>query len=304
MLVLYDYNSNAIHVELMKSKSGTKILAAYQRAHSLFTQQGLQPQIQRLDNKASTALQSFMTANQVDFQLAPPHLHRRNAAERAIRTFKNHFIAGLCSTNPDFPLHLWDCHIPHAILTLNLLQGSRINPTLSAHTQLHGAFDYNCTPLAPPGTRVLVHEKPAVRETWAPHAVEGWYLGPAMNHYRCHCVWITEMRAKRVANMLAWFPSKIPVPTASSTDRALAAARDLVCALQNPSPALPFTPLDANQHQARTQLTELFALVAAPASSAAAPARVPPVPPPVPRLPLLRSALPFQLSWPSMPLPF
>jgi hypothetical protein len=84
-----------------------------------------------------------------------------------------------------------------------------------------------------------------------------------MNHYRCHRVWITEMRAKRVANMLAWFPSKIPMPTASSTDRALAAARDLVCALQNPSPALPFTPLDANQHQAHTQLAELFALVAA-----------------------------------------
>jgi hypothetical protein len=74
MLVLYDYDSNAIHVELMKSKSGAEILAAYQRAHSLFTQRGLQPQLQRLDNEASTALQSFMTAHQVDFQLAPPPL--------------------------------------------------------------------------------------------------------------------------------------------------------------------------------------------------------------------------------------
>jgi hypothetical protein len=150
MLVLYDYDSNAIHIELMKSKSDAEILAAYQRAHSLFTHSGLQPQLQHLDNEASTALQSFMTAHQVDFQLAPPHLQRRNAAERAICTFKNHFIAGLCSTNPDFPLHLWDRLIPHALLSLNLLRGSRINPTLSAHAQLHGAFDYNRTPLAPP----------------------------------------------------------------------------------------------------------------------------------------------------------
>jgi hypothetical protein len=45
----------------------------------------------------------------VDFQLAPPGVHRRNAAKRAIRTFKNHFIAGLCiSVDKDFPLHLWD----------------------------------------------------------------------------------------------------------------------------------------------------------------------------------------------------
>jgi hypothetical protein len=163
MLVLYDYDSNAIHVELMKSKSGAEILAAYQRAHSLFTHRGLQPQLQRLDNEASTALQSFMTTHQVDFQLAPPHLHRRNAAERAIRTFKNHFIAGLCSTNPDFPLHLWDRLIPHALLSLNLLRGSRINPTLSAHAQLHGAFDYNRTPLAPPR-----HSRPRARKARRP----------------------------------------------------------------------------------------------------------------------------------------
>ncbi|EEC46594.1 predicted protein [Phaeodactylum tricornutum CCAP 1055/1] len=289
MLVLYDFDSNAIHVELMKNKSGPEILAAYKRAHSLFTQRGLRPQLQRLDNEASTALQSFMTSEHVDFQLAPPHLHRRNAAERAIRTFKNHFIAGLCTTNPDFPLHLWDRLLPQALITLNLLRRSRINPKLSAHAQLHGAFDYNRTPLAPPGTRVLVHVKPSVRETWAPHAVEGWYLGPALNHYRCHRVWITETRAERVADTLSWFPTRIPMPAASSTDRALAAARDLVHALQNPSPASPFAPLDATQHQALTDLATLFATVAAPADDVPAPAPVPPVRPPAPAPPLAQA---------------
>jgi hypothetical protein len=64
--------------------------------------------------------------------LPPPGIHRRNAAERAIRTFKNHFIAGLCGVDQYFPLHLWDRLLPQAILTLNLLRGSRINPKLSA----------------------------------------------------------------------------------------------------------------------------------------------------------------------------
>jgi hypothetical protein len=53
-----------------------------------------------------------MHANYVDFQLVPPGIYWRNAAERAIRTFKNHFIAGLsiycgplqCRQN--FPIHL------------------------------------------------------------------------------------------------------------------------------------------------------------------------------------------------------
>jgi hypothetical protein len=122
-----------------------------------------------------------------------------------------------------------------------------------------------------------------------------------MNHYRCHRVWITKTRAEHVADTLAWFPSKIPMPTASSTDRALAAARDLVCALRNPAPASPFTPLDANQHQALTQLTELFASVSAPASPVTAPARAPPVPTPVPAPTPAQVALPFPLSQPSMP---
>ena len=137
----------------------------------------------RTDNLLS-ALQQHLSSVHVNFRLAPPHIHRLNAAERAIRTFKNHFITGLCSTNPNFPLKLWDRLLTQALIMLNLLRGSRINPQLSAWAQVHGAFDYNSTPLAPPGTRVLVHEKLSVRGTWAPHAVEGWYLGPALRHYR------------------------------------------------------------------------------------------------------------------------
>jgi hypothetical protein len=64
----------------------------------------------------------------MDYQLVPPHFHRRNAAERAICTFKEHFVAGLASVDPDFPLHLWDRLLPQAEMTLNLLQSSRQNP--------------------------------------------------------------------------------------------------------------------------------------------------------------------------------
>jgi hypothetical protein len=50
----------------------------------------------------------------------PSHCHRRNAADRAIRTFKEHFVAGYFSVDPTFPLHLWDIILPQAEITLNL----------------------------------------------------------------------------------------------------------------------------------------------------------------------------------------
>lgn len=258
MLILYDYDSNYIHVEPMKDKTATEILAAYKRGHTLLSSRGLRPKLQRLDNEASNALQTFLTNEAIDYQLAPPHVHRSNAAERAIRTFKNHFIAGLCSTDPNFPLKLWDRLLPQALITLNLLRGSRINPQLSAWAQVNGAFDYNRTPLGPPGTKVLVHEKPSVRETWAPHAVEGWYLGPALKHYRCYRVWIPATGAERISDTLVWFPCHVKMPALSSTEAATAAARDLIQALSVPIAASPISPIRDSQLAAFQQLAEIF----------------------------------------------
>jgi hypothetical protein len=183
ILVIYEYDSNYIHAEPMIDRTGPSIIAAYQRSIVFLQSRGFKPLLRRLDNEATGTLQDFLIASDIDFQLAPPHVHRRNAAERAIRTFKNHFIAGLCSTNPDFQLNMWDKLLPQCLVTLNLLRRSRINLQLSAQAHINGAFDFNRTPLAPPGTKVIIHEKPATRGTWAPRAVEGWYLGPAQRHY-------------------------------------------------------------------------------------------------------------------------
>jgi hypothetical protein len=55
------------------------------------------PSTHMMDNEASKGLKDFLVKdNNMQYQLVPPHIHRRNAAERAIRTFKTHFIAGLC----------------------------------------------------------------------------------------------------------------------------------------------------------------------------------------------------------------
>ena len=142
-------------------------------------------------------LKTFTREVNEKFQLVPPHIHHRNSAERAIRNFKEHFIYELASTHKEFSLHLCCQLLSHTSLTLNLLWQSRMNPKLYRHSRLHGEFNYKTTPLFPPRTKVIVHEKPTVRGTWALHGVRGWYLGPSMDHYMCHHVYITKTRGER-----------------------------------------------------------------------------------------------------------
>ena len=149
----YYHDSNTIHARPMKNCSGPELLKGYTTIHNLLSERRLPPKMHYLDNKCPTVLQQLMTEKYERFQLVPPHLHRRNSAECEIQTFKNHFIAGIASIDKNFPVHIWCRLIPHCLLTLNLLRPSRINLKLSAYAQLHGAFNFNRTPLAPPGTK-------------------------------------------------------------------------------------------------------------------------------------------------------
>ena len=83
-------------------------------------------------------------------------------------------IAILSAADPDFPLSAWDLLIDQAELTMNMMRGSNVNPLLSAYDQLHGAYDFNAHPLAPPGTKVLAFED------WA-HGVQATTLGQPLN---------------------------------------------------------------------------------------------------------------------------
>ena len=88
-------------------------------------------------------------------------MHQHNQAERAIRTFNDHFLAILTGVDKAFPPYLWDLLLPQAKLMLNLLRQSSLNPCISVWEFFHGPFDFNKTPLAPVGCQVLIHSKPA-----------------------------------------------------------------------------------------------------------------------------------------------
>jgi hypothetical protein len=192
---------------------------------------GLKPKLVKLDNEASKLLKDYLHQQEITFQLVPPYSHRRNSAEREIRSFKDHLIAGLCSTEKSFPMHLWDRILPQAVITLNMLRTSRINPKLSAATHIFGQYDLNRAPMASPGTRIIAHETPARRRTWAPHGQDGWYIGPSLEHYRCYTAYITKTRSNRIVETVDFFPHKFTLPFPSSHEVATQAAADLTHAL-------------------------------------------------------------------------
>jgi hypothetical protein len=219
---------------------------------------GLKPKLMKLDNEASKLLKDYLFQQDITLQLVPPYIHRRNSAERASRSFKDHLIAGLLSTEKSFPMYLWDRILPQAAITLNMMRTSRINLKLSSAIHLFGQYDFNRDPMAPPGTRVIDHETPGRRRTWAPHRQNGWYIGPALEHYRFCTVYITKKRSSRIVETVELSPHQFKLPLPSSSELATRAAADLTYALLNLKPAGPFCQVGDEQAIALRKLANIF----------------------------------------------
>ena len=140
-MVLYHYDSNRILFMPMKNRSDAEAVRVYRELYQYLADRNCKPRLNIMDNEASAAVKWVIQQATSSYQLVEPNDHRLNAAERAISTFKNHFIAGLASVNPAFPLYLWDALLPQAELNLNLLRSSRTRPKLSAYAHLNGAFN-------------------------------------------------------------------------------------------------------------------------------------------------------------------
>ena len=77
----------------MKTNKGQAITTAYEALHMELTEADITPILQYLDNETSIELIASIKKKNLKFQLAAPHDHRLNPTERAVSTFKNHFIA-------------------------------------------------------------------------------------------------------------------------------------------------------------------------------------------------------------------
>jgi hypothetical protein len=99
IMILYDYDSNAILAQPIKDRTAPELLKAFQVMEQELVARGLKPKLMRLDNDASKLLKMYLHQQDITFHVVPPYSHRRNSVERAIRSFKDHLISGLCSTD-------------------------------------------------------------------------------------------------------------------------------------------------------------------------------------------------------------
>ena len=112
------HSSNLRLAQSFATREDKRRIEAYNTVVARLKAADLDAGLQVLDNEASKDYKEAMINKwKVKYQLVPPDMHRRNAAERTIRTFKAHFISMLTRVDGYFPSHLGDVLVPKAEMT-------------------------------------------------------------------------------------------------------------------------------------------------------------------------------------------
>jgi hypothetical protein len=211
-LIVYRYKTNSILALPIANFNNESILAMYHQQFELLESKGHKIKLNVMDNQASQVIKRFLTQNNCDLMLVESNNHCVNSAKRAIQTFKAHFISALATTDSKFPLQLWDRLTQQVETTLNMLCPSRLDPTMSAYKALHGPYDWNRFPLAPPECKPVIYKTPETRGSWGSRSTNAWYISPSLDHYHCKHDLIPETCAYRISGLAELFPQHCQVP--------------------------------------------------------------------------------------------
>ena len=121
ILGAYHYDANNILTTPLNNITGTCILSGITKIYDKLRNRGLTPKLHITNNEVSENLKQYFEYSDIQLQLVPAHMHLRNSSERAVKTFKNHFIATLCTVDPRFPFYLCDLFLLQFTMTLNML---------------------------------------------------------------------------------------------------------------------------------------------------------------------------------------
>ena len=186
IMIAYHCDSNTLLQDPFVNRKDKHRIRAYTSIMQRSADRGHHVDVQILDNEFSTDFKKTIVEDWcATYQLVPPNLHRRNVAERAIRTFKAYFLAVLAGLYPNFPKFMWDNLLIQTELNINLLRQATLNPSMSTWEYFNRAFDYTATPLGPIGCKIIIHTTSNKRKSWDQRGREGFSVGPALQHYRC-----------------------------------------------------------------------------------------------------------------------
>ncbi|OEU20461.1 hypothetical protein FRACYDRAFT_181335 [Fragilariopsis cylindrus CCMP1102] len=260
IMVMYDYDTNYINAVPIKSRKSSELVAAFKFCYDELKERGFTARVLRLDNEISTELIAAIREQNLEYQIVSPGDHRLNHAERAIQTFKSKLIAFREGADPSFPKNCWDLFVTQTVLAMNLMRPSRINPLISAYTLIHGEFDFNRTPMAPVGCKVIVHDRRGERGSWSNHGSHGFYIERAPHHYRNYTCYMRDTKQNRISNTVEFFPSQCSLPKVTPIDRLALVLQDLHQVLSQPPSDFPFLNQGTDLHTAITAIQKILCL--------------------------------------------
>ena len=128
-----------------------------------------------------------------------------------------------------------------------------IAPLISAWEYFNGLFNFDFTPLVPIGCRILIHNKTSTCASWAFSAHDGFYVGPALKHYRCFQVVNTTTKSTLISDTVEFRQDYLAQPTSIHADCLIRALHFLSRNLKETLSAAIYDQLDVI-----SQLHDLF----------------------------------------------
>ena len=99
---MHDTITNYINAKGLTSRTAPALLQGFEECYNDLKNKGFITRLVKLDNEMSKKMIQLFVDLNLDYQLVSPGDHRLLSAERAIQTFKNHFIAVRSGMDPDF----------------------------------------------------------------------------------------------------------------------------------------------------------------------------------------------------------
>ncbi len=135
----------------------------------------------------------------------------------------------------------------------SIIFGNPQSTLRSVHGSFQGPFDFNKTPLGPVGCRVLIHARSATRCSWDFCAKNGFYIGPAMDSYRCFKLVNADTKSQVISDTVEFRHSYLSVPAPSTEDRIMHGLQVVASALTGVTP-----PTIISQVEAIANLWDIF----------------------------------------------
>ena len=122
IIVMEDSDAGPIIATAIKSRHKEHLLEGFKEMHDTLIKVGINPVLHRIDNEFSKELIKEIEARGLKYQTTLGGNHQTVAAEHGC--------------DPTFPKNQWDRVLPVAVLTLNMMRPSQINPAKSVYNKI------------------------------------------------------------------------------------------------------------------------------------------------------------------------